>query len=152
MAQNNPNPCESPEFSQLDFWVGEWDLTWEGPNGETKTGTNIITKVLGSCVIEENFDGAPGIPLKGKSISTYSPQKKAWIQIWVDNQGGYLDFTGQYVGGKMILSRQAERNGTPIFQRMVWYNISSDELDWNWEGSADGVNWEVNWHIHYKRK
>jgi hypothetical protein len=24
------NPCLQPEQKQLDFWVGEWDLTWPG--------------------------------------------------------------------------------------------------------------------------
>jgi hypothetical protein len=25
-----PNPCAAPEQRQLEFWVGEWDLTWPG--------------------------------------------------------------------------------------------------------------------------
>ena len=152
MAQNQNKPCNMEEASQFDFWIGEWNLTWTGPNGEIQQGTNKITKILDGCVIEENFDGAPSIPLKGRSISTYSPQKKAWIQIWVDNQGGYLDFTGDYVRGEMILSRETTLNGSPLFQRMVWYNITEDELDWNWEKSNDGITWELSWKIHYKRK
>ena len=27
---NQANPCELKEQHQLDFWVGEWDLTWPG--------------------------------------------------------------------------------------------------------------------------
>ena len=67
--------------------------------------------------------------------------------------GGYLDFLGEFVDGKMILSRGAVRpDGTPVIQRMVWYNITRDELDWNWEASMDsGTSWEVNWQIHYRR-
>jgi hypothetical protein len=26
-----PKPCSEPEQKQLEFWVGEWDLTWPGP-------------------------------------------------------------------------------------------------------------------------
>jgi hypothetical protein len=52
----------------------------------------------------------------------------------------------------MILQREAIRNGEKILQRMVWKNISANELDWSWESSADGgKTWQVNWPIHYKR-
>lgn len=141
-----------PEADQFDFWLGEWDLTWQSSGGEEQRGTNSITKILGGCAIEVSFNGSPGINLSGKSISIYSPQRSAWIQIWVDNQGAYLDFIGEYVGGEMILSREAERNGKTIHQRMVWYNINDNELDWNWEMSADGLTWELSWKIHYQRR
>ena len=38
-------------------------------------------------------------------------------------------------------------------QRMVWKDISANELDWNWEASSDGGEaWQVEWPIHYKSK
>ena len=72
----------------------------------------------------------------------------------MDNDGGYLDFVGEFVDGKMILSRDAVRpDDKPVIQRMVWHNIAQDELDWNWEASTDGgMNWNVNWKIHHRRK
>lgn len=142
-------PCASPEFSQFDFWVGEWNLTW----GDSGRGTNTIDKVMGGCVIQENFDGTPSIQLKGMSVSTYNKNQGKWQQTWVDNSGGYLDFVGEFKEGKMILSRSFEKDGNKIEQRMVWYNISDNELDWNWERSDDnGETWKVFWKIHYQRK
>ena len=54
----------------------------------------------------------------------------------------------------MILSRDATSpEGEAIKQRMVWYNIGADELDWNWDRSKDeGKTWETLWAIHYTRK
>jgi hypothetical protein len=54
----------------------------------------------------------------------------------------------------MILQREATRpDGTRILQRMVWKNITANELDWSWEASTDGgKTWQVNWPIHYKRR
>lgn len=142
-------PCSSPEASQFDFWVGEWDLTW----GENGKGTNSVEKILDGCVIRENFDGTPSIKLKGTSISTFSKQLGKWQQTWVDNSGGYLDFVGGFQDGKMILSRELVRDGKKLQQRMVWFNISRNEFNWNWERSEDeGVTWTVLWNIHYKRK
>jgi hypothetical protein len=142
-------PCDIPEARQFDFWVGDWDLTW----GEDGKGTNHITKILDSCVIKEEFDGTPSIRLKGISVSTYSRPLRKWQQTWVDNSGGYLDFSGGMQDGRMVLTRQATRDGKRFLQRMVWYNIGESELDWNWERSGDqGKTWEVLWKIHYVRR
>ena len=141
---------KAPAASQFDFWLGEWELTW----GDSGSGTNTITAILDSMVIAENFDGTPSMPLIGKSYSVYVERQGKWKQTWVDNSGGYLDFVGEFVDGKMIFSRDAARpDGTPVIQRMVWHNIAQDELDWNWEASTDGgMSWNVNWKIHYRRK
>jgi hypothetical protein len=147
-TQKEP-PCSSPEANQFDFWVGEWDLTW----GENGKGSNSIEKIMNGCVILENFDGTPSMELKGMSVSTFSKQLRKWQQTWVDNSGGYLDFIGGFQDGKMILSREFVKDDKKLMQRMVWYNISENELDWNWERSNDsGQTWKVLWNIHYKRK
>jgi len=151
-AQNeSQKPCSSPEAAQFDFWVGKWDLTWTDKNGNTQKGTNNITKTLNGCVIEENFTGGSFI---GRSLSVYNPNKKLWQQTWVDNSGGYLEFTGGLKDDKLILSREfTTKNDKKVKQRMIFYNISENELDWNWERSTDdGNTWQLSWKIHYVRK
>jgi len=143
------SPCGQAEARQFDFCLGNWDLTW----GEEGRGTNRISLILDGCVIQEEFDGTPSISLKGVSVSTFNTALGKWQQTWVDNSGGYLDFTGEFADGKMILSREAIAQEKPIKQRMVFYNIAENELDWNWERSDDdGESWQVVWHIHYQRK
>lgn len=148
-------PCSQSEFRQLDFWVGEWSLTWPGakPGQPEGKGTNSIRKELGNCVIEENFDGG-AMGLAGKSISTYNARSGKWQQTWVDNQGGYLDFVGGWDGKQMVLSREAVNpQGQKVLQRMVYKNITPSSFDWSWERSLDdGKNWQVVWPIHYVRK
>ena len=140
---------DSSALRQFGFWLGEWALTW----GEDGKGTNTITAVLDGRVIQEAFDGTPAIALKGLSLSVYNSVLGKWQQTWVDNSGGYLDFVGEFADGKMILSREATIQGKPVKQRMVWYNITENALDWNWERSNDGGNsWQVVWQIHYQRK
>ncbi len=40
-----------------------------------------------------------------------------------------------------------------VLQRMVWYDIMQDSLQWNWERSEDkGKTWTVLWKIKYTRK
>lgn len=153
--QNAPNPCTLPEQQQLSFWVGEWDLTWPGNQaGEVQHGSNNIQRVLDSCVVEENFSGLKDSPLRGKSVSLFDISSHKWKQTWVDNQGSYLDFVGEFKDGQMILAREVPRpDGTKGLQRMVFKNIQPDEFDWSWEGSKDGgKTWQVQWPIHYKRR
>ena len=150
-----PDPCAVAEQRQFDFWVGEWDATWPGAKaGEVQSGSNSIRRVLDSCVVEENFSGGADMHLRGKSFSIYDTRAGNWKQTWVDNEGGYLDFTGEFKDGQMILSREAIRpDGTRVLQRMVYKNIAAQEFDWSWESSKDnGKTWQVVWPIHYRRR
>jgi hypothetical protein len=148
-------PCTGPQQKQFDFWVGEWDLTWPGKaQGEVAHGSNSIKRTLDGCVVQENFSGGESMPLRGMSVSTFDAQAGKWKQTWVDNEGGYLDFVGEFTNGQMTLAREATRSdGTKIQQRMVFKNITTQEFDWSWERSLDGSKtWQVVWPIHYKRK
>jgi len=149
-----PNPCAAATQHQFDFWVGEWDAAWPGNNGEVQHGSNSIRRVLDGCVVEENFSGGPNMHLRGKSVSIFDTRAGKWKQTWVDNEGGYLDFVGEFKEGQMILWREATRpDGTKAMQRMVYKNIAANEFDWSWEASTDGGKaWQVQWPIHYKRR
>jgi hypothetical protein len=150
-----PNPCAVPEQKQLEFWVGNWDLTWPGAKqGEMDHGTNSIHRLLDNCVVQESFSGENAMHLRGMSVSIFDTRAHKWKQTWVDNEGGYLDFVGEFKDGQMILARDAVRpDGTKVVQRMVFKNIKANEFDWSWEASTDGgKTWKVQWPIHYKRK
>ena len=147
-AQPRPPACDAPEWRQFDFWVGDWDLTY----GDGGKGRNRITKILDGCAILEEFAGAPGTTLHGKSFSTFDRGARRWKQAWVDNTGSYLDFTGGMEGDRMILSRDAEREGRRFRQRMIFTDIKAQSLKWLWQRSDDdGASWKTLWEIDYKR-
>jgi len=153
IAAQQPKPCESTESKQFDFWIGEWNLSWKNPESNTLSGTNKISKIMNSCVVQENFDGNPGMNFKGMSVSVYDRRINKWRQTWVDDQGGYLEFIGKYKNNKMTLSREFEVDGQKKKQRMVFYNIKENSMDWDWETSGDdGKSWKLAWRIHYDRK
>ncbi len=134
----------SPE-RQFDFWLGEWNAVWDGGRG-----TNRVEMAFDGKVVMENFT-APD--LIGMSVSCYDPERNLWCQTWVDNTGSYLDFTGGFEDGEMILARDAVVNGERCKQRMVWSNIEARQFDWSWERSDDGgVTWQIRWRIKYTRK
>jgi len=151
LAQNAA-PCSDERARQLDFWLGEWDLTWQG--GE---GTNEITRRFGDCVIEENFSGnMPAGLFIGHSVSVYSTALEQWRQTWVDSQGSYLVFTGG-IGEDGVMRLRGEStlkpDGRTQDTRMSWLNVEGDSLDWHWEQSFDGgETWSMVWLIHYQRR
>ncbi|MCH9025376.1 MAG: hypothetical protein IH931_08590 [candidate division Zixibacteria bacterium] len=147
-SDSTDRPCSAPEAGHFDFWVGSWELTWN----DTVKGTNVITKELDSCVIHEDFSH-PTENFYGQSYSVYNPTISVWQQTWVDNSGNYLDFEGGFKKGKMTLNRTfVGPKGKTVMQRMMFYNIADDSLDWSWESSLDdGKTWKQNWLIHYER-
>jgi hypothetical protein len=151
-AQQPAKPCSEPQHKQLDFWLGEWDVSWPGDNGAVVHGHNSIHRTLDGCVVEEHFTGGNAMALRGMSVSMFDARSGRWKQTWVDNQGSYLDFTGGFAGGQMVFEREFARDGKHIRQRMVFKNIRGNEFDWSWERSEDGgKTWQVQWPIHYKR-
>jgi len=152
-----PANCSDEEYRQLDFWVGDWSLEWDTPNGKIGTGTNVISKSpYGGCVITENFDGSPTIAFKGMSVSTWHKPAKLWRQTWVDDQGGYFALSGgPNDDGTFTLTNTRLSDKAP-HSRMVWSEITPDSLIWSWQGHKAGETdaakkWSDQWVIRYTR-
>lgn len=144
--------CDGPESRALDFWLGEWELTYAGQDGKPAKSRNRITKVLNGCAILEEFTGAPGTRLDGRSYSVYDRNARQWKQTWVDNTGSYLDFTGTTDAGDAVFIRDAERQGKRFRQRMIFQDVKADSLTWRWQRSDDGgATWATQWEIGYRR-
>jgi len=150
-----PAPCSEPEFRQLDFWVGDWNLGFDqGPDKPRGTGHNVISRTpFGTCVISENFT-MPGF--NGMSISTYHKQSGKWRQTWVDDQGGYFDLIGgpaakgeNYVFGLELAHPEGLK---APFLRMIWQIKDEDHLVWRWQSKKlDDEQWQDRWVIDYTR-
>ncbi len=153
-------PCSGPEYNQMDFWLGEWELRSMIPDISSESGWkiekagNIIRKILGGCVIEENFDGSTlESSLVGRRYSTYRKNDGKWYQTWVDNSGSYLPFIGIFEDDRTIFRMERERDGKKFLSQMVFYNIEQNSLTWDWESSRDnGKTWILLWRIEYSRK
>ncbi|MGZ3864971.1 MAG: DUF1579 family protein [Bacteroidia bacterium] len=145
----NTPPCSSPEASQFDFWLGDWNLTYS----DTMHAFNKITKEMGTCVIHEHFTD-PKAKYKGESWSVYNPKTKKWQQTWVDDAGAYIALTGTFENNKMTLFTEPNTDaaGRKTQYRMLYHNITPDKFDWKWEFTNDEEKtWKTNWEIHYIR-
>lgn len=148
-----PPPCSTPEFRQLDFWLGTWDARYTNDPNSPADGVNVITREYGGCVIQEAFDGgAAAQGLIGHSVSTYAARDGKWRQTWVDNQGGYFALVGGPEGDRFVLvsSRLSDNVAT---QRMVFEDITRASFTWRWQASTDaGQTWTDTWIVYYTRR
>ncbi len=133
----------------LDFWIGEWTVSWAGGGH----GTNTVRRILDGRVIEETFDGADAdSALLGRSLSVRDAADGRWRQTWVDSSGSYLDLVGVEVDGRIAFQREAVVGGVAVVQRMVWLDVTPDAFRWQWQRSSDGgAAWDVAWEIDYRR-
>jgi hypothetical protein len=136
--------------SELDFWIGTWDVTWAG-GGQ---GTNRIGRILRDRVIHEQFEGGDAdSALRGQSWSAFDAERRLWRQTWVDDQGAYLDLVGERVDGWFAFVRAAPERGPSARQRMVFRDVEPERFRWTWEASPDdGATWAVRWEIAYRRR
>ncbi len=149
---SQPPAPDPADLSKLDFWVGEWNLSWQGGKGK-----NIIEKKLNGRVIQENFEITEGnnMGFTGISISTFNGADQQWHQAWADSNGGYFNFTGEMDGDTRIFKTTEPRilpNNTSVLFRMRFYDITEDSFMWDWERSTDGgKEWQLSWRIQYTR-
>ena len=133
----------------LDFWIGTWDVSWEGGG----RGTNTIRRILDDRVIEETFHGTdPDGSLDGRSLSVLDAADGRWRQTWVDSNGAYLDLVGVEVDGRIAFQRDTIVDDAAGLQRMIWLDVSAKTFRWQWQRSRDaGASWALVWEIHYRR-
>lgn len=150
----------SYDASMMDFWTGDWKVSWTVGDIVTHTGENTVLKILGDRVVEENFrvNTGPNKGYVGKSWSVFNTRTNEWKQTWVDNSGAYLDFTGQLMGDSVIFKREMRIKPQVIRQqRMVFCDIEEDRLTWKWQHRDEGEanrfgEWRDDWVIYYEGK
>lgn len=143
-------PCKaSQSYRQLDFWVGEWEV--RGPKGKV-VGSSSVQLILNDCVVFENWTGASGYT--GKSFNLYDAQAKKWKQVWVDGQGGMLQFVGEFKEGAMRYTGESiAQDGKPVQDRLTFFPLPEGRVRQLWEQSPDnGKTWTTVFDGTYIKK
>ncbi|WP_394777447.1 hypothetical protein [Undibacterium sp.] len=144
-------PCESEEYRQFDFWLGQWDVYLS--NGKT-AGASVVQSFADGCALLENWSGTGGFT--GKSINIYDITDKKWHQSWVDNSGSRLSLEGGYVDGKMVLWTDApnpNKAGAVLRQQITWSKNTDGSVRQLWQTSEDAGNtWSTAFDGKYVRR
>ena len=144
------SPCRTAAHSQFDFWVGDWEVY--STTGDTVVGHNVIKRILGGCVVEENWTGGSGF--QGKSFNTYNPKDSTWNQVWVDMSGATYHFKGKYQDNVMQMKGKSPgQNGQMVLFDMSYHPQEDGAVRQIWKMSTDGgKNWNTAFDGMYRKK
>ncbi len=129
-------PCGAPEYRQLDFWLGQWQVV--GAQGQP-LGTNSILKILNGCALIENWKGAGGN--EGKSLFYYNAMDKTWKQQWVTDGGQVKEkhlIAALDSGGVRFQGELRRDDGSIILDRTTLVPLEDGRVRQVIEQSADG--------------
>jgi hypothetical protein len=142
-------PCSAnSESRQLDFWLGDWTVTYPGMPG---SATSKVSLDLDKCLLTESWDGGKGH--SGKNMFAYSYDDKNWHGMFADNQGRVHVFEGKVAPGSAEFtgpSRSA--SGQIVLNRIKVVRVAANQVEQSWEKSTDnGVNWTMEFRGEYSR-
>lgn len=128
-----------------------WDVTSSG----APAGQSHVEKILGECVIWENWTGASGVG--GKSFNTWDSTRNEWRQSWFDSTGTVTEYHGTFADKKMVLVADSLLPGPDgklqeTKQRMTFYD-QGGTLRQHGENSTDGgKTWQTVYDLLYSRQ
>jgi hypothetical protein len=150
-----PKPCLTrPESRQLDFWIGEWDVSPTGKPVPPKPSRSRIELSDDGCVVNEHYTTQPG-GYTGRSLNAYNASRKQWEQFWVDNAGGIHHYTGQGREGNLYYEAEFVPPGqtAPTKNKMTFFDQGRDQVRQLGEQSTDGgKTWTVTYDLTYRRR
>jgi hypothetical protein len=113
--------CQAAVYRQFDFWIGDWDA-FDVDNPNKVVARARVTRILGGCVLLEDYQGADGH--FGQSFTIFDSSRNRWHQTWVTNQGTLLMIEGGLEDGKMVLrGADLTKNNVTRQVRGTWWAV-----------------------------
>jgi hypothetical protein len=142
-ARLAPKGEGTPQHRELDFWIGDWDVF--DPAGQ-RVGGNVITKAERGFLIHERWTDGAG--RTGQSLNFVDAADGRWKQVWIDDFGNSVWFTGSFRDGAMHFegtrslapgkTAQTRCTFTPNPDGSVRQLIEDRRPDGEWVASFDG--------------
>ena len=142
-ASPSAPPCAAPEYHQLDFWVGSWDVY---PTGKDKLVAHSLIEQVYGCGIRENWMPLSNQP--GGSLSVYVPAEKHWEQFWIDSGGTRAFFTGGWDGKAMVITGKW---GGPLVRMSYSKNDDGSVRQFGEQSTDEGKTWTASFDFTYRK-
>lgn len=140
-ASAQPASCSTPEHHQFDFWAGDWDA-FDIDKPDTVVAHAHVDRILGGCVLLEDYQGANGS--HGESFNIYDESRKVWHQSWVTNRGRLLVLEGNLEAGAMLLSGvDHQADGKERHVRGIWKPVAGGVRETAFTSTDGGKTWTL---------
>ena len=149
LAQDSPSCAANPQSRQLDFWLGDWTVSYPGMSA---TSSSKVHLSLDKCLIVESWVGGKGHT--GENMFAYSGDDKSWHGMFADNEGRVHVFEGKVAQGSAEFTGPSRGpNGEAVLNRIKIVRLSDNQVQQTWEKSRDnGATWSVEFQGDYTRK
>jgi hypothetical protein len=136
------------ESRQMDFWLGDWTVTYPGMPGSAASRVYLD---LDKCLLVESWDGGKGH--SGKNMFAYSSDNKSWHGMFTDNQGRVHILEGRVAPGSAEFTGPSSgRDGRTVLNRIKVTRLAPNKVEQSWEKSTDnGVTWTTEFRGEYSR-
>jgi len=148
-AQDSPSCAANPQSRQLDFWLGDWTVSYPGMSA---TSSSEVHLSLDKCLVVESWVG--GKSHQGENMFAYCYDDKSWHGMFADNQGRVHVFEGKVApGAAEFIGPSRGPNGEAVLNRIKIIRINDNDVKQTWEKSKDnGVTWTMEFQGDYARK
>lgn len=142
------NSCTTPEYRQLDFWIGDWDTFELNDPGKVIARTR-VESILDGCALREVYEQGDG--LRGESFTIYDASRQVWHQSWVTNRGQLLTLEGGIKDDRMILiGNDRAVDGKARLVRGVWARVEGGVRETAETSGDGGQTWKPLFDIVFR--
>jgi ketosteroid isomerase-like protein len=146
IAQTPGSTCRAPEYHQLDFWVGNWDV-YEA-YGNSPVANVTVDRELDGCVLHERYADNEGH--RGESFSTYDAGRKQWRQSWYTNRAKGLELTGGMQGDSLVLTATDYDSTPEAMVRGTWKPLQGSVQETAITSSDSGKTWKTWFDLSFR--
>lgn len=163
MSEANGTQQKPDGRADFDFFIGSWTLRnrclreWlkGSTSWEAFEGTSVSRTILGGLghIEEVRLERASGV-IEELAVRLFDPQTQQWRIYLADSSSGFE-------ARPVIAARRDGRiegyayepwEGTYLFRRVIWSEITATSFHWEQACSADGgATWETNWIADFVR-
>lgn len=133
--------CAAPEYHQLDFWTGRWDVY----NKAGQLVAHSLIERVYDCGIRENW--MPIGKAGGGSLSIYVPDQRHWEQFWIDSSGSRAFFTGAWNGSAMVITGKW---AGPLVRMSYSKNADGSVRQSGEQSTDEGKSWSPSFEFTYR--
>lgn len=146
IALAQSSPCSAPEYHQLDFWIGNWDVY---DPGATKPDSHVkVTRILGGCALHEEYSDDSGH--RGESFSMYDAGQKKWRQSWYTNRGKSLELLGGAQGDSIVLEATDYQSTPQSLVRGTWKPMNGNVQETAVISKDGGKTWTTWFDLSFR--
>lgn len=143
--------CAGPEYRQLDYWIGEWQVRESSDPQGPSVGRARVEAVAQGCALYERYEQTDG--LIGESLLSWDPVRKAWQQTWITNRGSFMAIAGTLADGRLVLEGDVHMaDGRTVKQRITWQPQGEAVRESALLSKDGGASWEPAFDVLFVKR